>query len=331
MMSLFDARGRPLVMVALCIAVALAALFPSMTRASPGPGGDVPALRDAVSRAGDRDVAASVALTLPSPGGATRLMAAADDLYLVTPNLVLRYTLHGLPYALQFTNVMRWREDDNKVVMGQPLDLFLAGERLLILDSLGSLWSYVGPTFERVLAPLRLQSDQGTPVAVLLHGTTLLLLDPQRGQIWSYAPAGAGVDSGYDTVPRPLLPRPSALLSKAVRLTATATALLALCSDGSVVSVPWVRPLAARLPIADSLVGLWSSPVAPGMLGVTGQDILALDAAGQVTQRLRPSGLDGETIVDVAESPAGQLYVLTATRVLLVHARVAPHPPTPSP
>jgi len=265
-----------------------------------------------------------VAVTLPSPGSATRLMAAADDLYLVTPNLVLRYTLHGLPTALQFTNVMRWREDDNKVVMGQPLDLFLDGERLLILDGLGSLWSYDGPTFGRVLAPLRLQSDQGTPVAVLLHGATLLVLDPQRGQIWSYIPARPGSAWDYDTVPRPLLPRPSALLSKAVRLTATATALLALCSDGAVVSIPWARPEAARLPGADAVTGMWSSPAATGMLAATGQDILALDGSGRVTRRLRPSGLDGETIVDVAESPAGRLYVLTPTRVLLVHARVSP-------
>jgi len=314
MMSHVDARYRRLTAVALCAMAVMGTLSSPLTRESQRRAGRVAATGYLV--ASDRTVATSVALTLPSPGGATRLMAAADDLYLVTPNLVLRYTLHGLPTALQFTNVMRWREDDNKVVMGRPLDLFLDGERLLILDSLGSLWSYDGPTFGRVLAPLRLQSDQGTPVAVLLHGATLLVLDPQRGQIWSYVPALPGSAWDYDTVPRPLLPRPSALLSQAVRLTAT-------------VSIPWTRPEAARLPSADGVTGLWSSPAATGMLAATGQDILALDGSGRVTQRLRPSGLDGETIVDVAESPAGRLYVLTPTRVLLVHARVSPRPPGP--
>src|SRR2546421_1041597 len=91
-----------------------------------------------------------------------RLVAARDDLYVIdnAAGDVLRYVLHGLAYAELFTQVMRRQERADGLIMGRPVDLFLAGERLLILDASGSLWSYWGPGYSRVVVPLRLQSNQ---------------------------------------------------------------------------------------------------------------------------------------------------------------------------
>ncbi len=253
----------------------------------------------------------------------TRLVAAGDDLYVLDDAAahVRRYILHGLPHALQVTQVMRWREGDNGLIMGRPLDLFLAGERLLILDGLGSLWSYWGPSYARVLVPLRLQSNQGAPVAVALHEGNLLLLDDSR-QVWSYAP----VAGGYDTVPRAALPR-RLTGAPATRLGVTARSLLALHADGTLTAYPWGRAAAAaaaaaapHIPLA--ITGLWADAARARFLATAARELAIVGADGAVRWRAAVDGLDGETLRDVALSPSGQLYLLTGTRILLVTARV---------
>jgi len=243
-----------------------------------------------------------------------RLVAAGDDLYVVDRGAehVRRYILHGLPYALQMTQVMRWREGDNGLIMGRPLDLFLAGERLLVLDSLGSLWSYWGPGYARTLIPLRLQSNQGAPSAIALHGADLLLLDDDKRQVWDYAPAGRG----YDSSPRPLL---AAALSGApgARLAVTAWALLIARSDGTVTAVPWGRSGGAwRVPL--TVTGLWADAAHTDVLVAAARELAIVAADGATRWRALVRGLGAETVRDVALSPRGQLYLLTDTRILIV-------------
>jgi hypothetical protein len=253
-----------------------------------------------------------------------RLVAASDDLYVIdnAAGHVLRYVLHGLPYAELFAQVMRRRERANGLIMGRPLDLFLAGERLLILDDSGSLWSYWGPEYSRVVVPLRLQSDQGTPRAVALHGGALLLLDPTRRQVWLYRRDSAG---GYDTLPRTLLPRPLPALAGATRLAVSRDALLVLRSDGSVLAIPWSHPRAARqLRLVVHATGIWAT-AAHGWFLVSSARSVALRApGGALLWQVVVRGLDGATIRAVALSPAGQLYVLTDTRILRVDTKAPP-------
>ncbi len=249
----------------------------------------------------------------------TRLVAAGDDLYVLDAAAahVRRYILNGLPYALQTTQVMRWREGDNGLIMGRPLDLFLSGERLLILDSLGSLWSYWGPSYGRALVPLRLQSSQGAPSAVALHGDDLLLLDNDRRQVWDYA-LRAG---GYDTVPRALLSRPLTA-APAARLAVTARSLLILRADGALVSYLWGQPMAATLRAPLAVTALWAGAAHARFLATSARELAILSGDGAVRWRAPVAGLDGETLRDVALSPSDQLYLLTGTRILLVTARV---------
>jgi hypothetical protein len=251
-----------------------------------------------------------------------RLAAASDDLYVIdnAAGHVLRYVLHDLPYAELFAQVMRWRERANGLIMGRPVDLFLAGERLLILDDSGLLWSYWGPAYSRVVVPLRLQSDQGRPRAVALHGGALLLLDPSRRQVWLYRRDTAG---GYDTVPRALLPRPLPALAGATRLAVSRDALLALRSDGSVLAIPWSHPRAARqLRLLVHATGIWAM-AAHGRFLVSSARSVALRApGGALLWQVAVRGLDGAAIRAVALSPAGRLYVLTDTRILRVDTKV---------
>ena len=240
----------------------------------------------------------------------TRLAAAGDDLYVLdaAAEHVRRYTLNGLPSALQFTQVMRWREGDNGLIIGRPLDLSLVGERLFILDGLGALWSYWGPDYARAIVPLRLQSNQGSPVSAALHGTDLLLLDDKR-QVWDYASSGGG----YDTVPHPLLARSLAGIG-AAHVGVTARALLVLRTNGAITDVPWGRTMGARLPIALSVTGLWSDAARVRFLVTSARELAIIGAVGAVQWRATVGGLNGETLRDVALSPGGKLYLLTNTR-----------------
>ena len=253
-----------------------------------------------------------------------RLAAARDDLYVIdnAAQDVLRYILHGPPYAELFTQVMRRKERADGLIMGRPVDLFLAGERLLILDDVGSLWSYWGPAYSRVVVPVRLQSDQGRPRAVALHGGALLLLDPSRRQVWLYRRDTAG---GYDTAPRALLPRPLPALAGATRLAVSRAALLALRSDGSVLAIPWSHPRAARhLRLAVHATGIWAT-AAHGRFLVSSARSVALRApGGALLWQVAVRGLDGAAIRAVALSPAGGLYVLTNTRILRVDTKAPP-------
>ena len=253
-----------------------------------------------------------------------RLVAASDDLYVIdnAAGHVLRYVLHGLPYAELFAQVMRRRERANGLIMGRPLDLFLAGERLLILDDSGSLWSYWGPEYSRVVVPLRLQSDQGTPRAVALHGGALLLLDPARRQVWLYRRDTAG---GYDTLPRALLPRSLPALADATRLAVSRDALLALHSDGSVLAIPWSHPRAARqLRLVVHATGIWATAAHGWFLVASARSVALRAPGGALLWQVAVRGLDGATIRAVALSPAGRLYVLTDTRILRVDTKVPP-------
>ncbi len=248
----------------------------------------------------------------------TRLAAASDDLYTLdaAAEHVRRYILNGLPYALQFTQVMRWREGDNGLIMGRPLDLSRAGERLFILDGLGALWSYWGPDYTRAIVPLRLQSSQGAPVSVALHGTDLLLLG-DKPQIWDYGSTGGG----YDTVPRPLLARPLAGAG-AARLGVTARALLILRTNGAITAVPWGQTSDTTLRIPLSITGLWSDAARARFLVTSARELAIVGSDGAVQWRAAVGGLGGETLRDIAVSPNGKLYLLTDTRILLVTARV---------
>lgn len=279
---------------------------------------------DATSLPGVSTVSTTVVADAGPGAGFRRLVAARDSLYVVDARAqhVRRYILNGLPYAELFTQVMRWREGANGLIMGQPLDLALNGERLNILDSLGSLWSYWGPTFGRLLVPLRLQSNQGTVVAVATRGSTLLLLDPSMREVWTYAPAGGG----YDTSPRPLTARPLAFLSAATRLAVSRDALFALSSDGTLDVLPWAYPdKPAHLRLASAITGLWAGATSGAVFVATADEVALLASSGGVTWGATVQGLDGETIQDVAWSPAGRLYLLTATRILLVTGH-APNP-----
>lgn len=274
------------------------------------------------------DTAVRVVPVAPAMGAdarLTRLVAAADDLYVIDagPYHVRRYILNGLPYAELFTQVMRWKEGDNGLILGQPLDLFLRGERLFILDSLGTLWGYWGPDYGRALVPLRLQSNQDAPVAAAMHGSDLLLLDPARRRIWMYAPDAMG---GYDTMPRSLLARGLPALAGAIRLAVSRDALLVLLRDGRVLALPWARPervAVVRLPFR--VTGLWASGTRTGLLIASRGEVALVALDGAVHWRVTLQGLDGEAITDVARSPAGALYVITHTRILHVQA-AAPAP-----
>lgn len=275
--------------------------------------------RGALAAGYGAQVSASVVVIAGATARFTRLVAARDDLYIIdgAAHHVRRYILHGLAYAEQFTQVMRWKEGANGLIMGQPVDLTLVGERLFILDSLGSLWSYWGPDYTRVLVPLRVQSNQGDQVALAFHGAALLLLDPTKRQIWHYAPDALG----YDTVPAPLLAHPLGWLAGAVRLATTRAALYVLRSDGSMLALPWSHPgevMAPRLPWR--VTGLWANPMRSRLLVSISNRIAALAPSGAPVWSVTVQGLGGETIRDVALSPAGRLYALTATRVLLLHA-----------
>jgi hypothetical protein len=265
-----------------------------------------------------------VVATLGPGAQLVRLAAARDDLYVMdnAAEDVLRYVLHGLPYAELFTQVMRRRERADGRIMGRPVDLFLAGERLLILDDSGALWSYWGPAYSRVVVPMRLHSNQGTPRAVALHGGALLLLDPSRRQVWLYRRDPAG---GYDTVPHALLPRPLPALAGATRLAVSRAALLALRSDGSVLAIPWSHPRAARqLRWVVHATGIWAT-AAHGRFLVSSARSVALRApGGALLWQIAVRGLDGAAIRAVALSPTGWLYVLTTTRILRVDTKVPP-------
>jgi hypothetical protein len=268
------------------------------------------------------DGARTLVVAKPGPGAQlVRLAAASDDLYVIdnAAEHVLRYVLHGLPYAELFAQVMRWRERANGLIMGKPLDLFLAGERLLILDDSGSLWSYWGPEYSRVVVPLRRQSDQGRPRAVALHGGALLLLDPSRRQVWLYRPDTTG---GYDTAPRALLPRPLPALAGATRLAVSRDALLALRSDGSVLAIPWSHPRAARhLRLLVHATGIWATAAHRRFLVSSARSVALWAPGGALLWQVAVRGLDGAAIRAVVLSPAGRLYVLTNTRILRVDTK----------
>jgi len=261
-------------------------------------------------------LATAVVADLGPAARCSRLVAAGDDLYVVDRGAehVRRYILHGLPYALQMTQVMRWREGDNGLIMGRPLDLFLAGERLLMLDSLGSLWSYWGPGYARAVVPLRLQRNQGAPSAVALHGADLLLLDDDKRQVWEYAPAPG---RGYDSPPRPLLATalPGA---PGVRLAVTARALLIARSDGTVTAVPWGQSRGGAWRVPLTVTGLWADGAHRDVLIATARELAVVAADGAVRWRAPVRGLGAETVRDVARSPSGRLYLLTDTRILIV-------------
>lgn len=255
-----------------------------------------------------------------------RFVAASDGLYVdnAGDHRITRYILNGLPYAELFTSVMRAREQEQGVIIGRPRDLFLSDPRLLVFDDRGSLWSYWGPTYQRSIVPLRLQRNQGTPTALTLHGSALILLDPDRHQIWRYRQSGAG----WATVPVPMLAHPSALLAGGRRLAATPTALLVLRADGRVVRVPWDHPAQAALVRGvTGATGIYANPASDRYIVTTAHRVIELDASGarlwQTTVE-DAGGASGKTLRDVAMSPANQLYVLTATRVL----RVPGHVPT---
>ncbi len=294
-------------LAALCASLVLACNLPRGTAS-------IPAARTAPAT----NVVAVVAPAPIAPSDIVRLVAARDDLYVIEPSLVRRYILHALPRALQFTQVMRWKEGADKVVMGRPLDLFLDGEALYILDSLGCLWRYDGPAYARSFVPLRLQSTQGKPVALALWQGDLLLLDPDKKEVWRYAPS----NGGYNTVPHPLLAHSSSLLSGATRLAPSAAGLLVSRSDGSLVLVPWSRPDAPRLLPVRGVLGFWTSPGSSEAYVATAASVKKIDAArGAVQSSTAIDGLDGETPRDLARSPSGAFYVLTATRILRLTVR----------
>lgn len=264
----------------------------------------------------------SAATTLVAVGGAgarfTRLAVTSDDVYAIddAPHNLRRYILHGLPYAQQFTQVMRWKEGANGLIMGRPVDLYAAGQRLLILDSAGALWSYWGPDYARAIVPLRLQSNQGAPVALAMHGADLLLLDPARRTVWRYSARGGG----YDTVPVALTARPLPQLAGALRLAVSRDALLALRADGAIVVMPWAHLASVHIwRLSSPIVGLWASPTSTQVLVTMGQEVALVASFGQVLWRARITGLGGEALRDVAMAPRHRLFVLTRTRILLVH------------
>lgn len=260
--------------------------------------------------------------TLESPVPLGQLIASTDDLYLAKPDLVRRYILHGLPRALQFTQVMRWKEGADKLIMGKPRDMFLNGNQLYVLDSLGSLWSYFGPTYGRTLLPLRLQTNQGDPTAVALYGPQLLLLDPDKRQIWVYDPSGSP-GQAYDSVPHPLFAHSNRLLTGGRRMAAAPTGVYVLGTDGPLLWLPWGRPAAtAPVQLPAPATGVWANPSVSYALVSTARDIVRIDARGKVTWRVHVGGLNGESIADLAYSAGGNLYVLTDTRILRVQVQV---------
>lgn len=263
----------------------------------------------------------SVVADLGSGARCSQLVAAADDLYVLDTGSwhVRRYIMNGLPYAELFTQIMRWKEGDNGLIIGKPLDLFLTGERLFILDGLGSLWGYWGPTYNRALVPLRLQSNQGAPVAIALHGDHLLWLDADKRQVWSYAASG----SGYDTVPHALLPRPLPALGTATRLAVSHAALLVLGRGGAVTALPWTDPGAAtRLAGSMAVTGLWASAAHSRFYATSAHDLAIVGPRGDAQWRAPVAGLRGQALRDVAVSPRGKIYVLTGTRILLMRGHV---------
>jgi len=302
----------PRLVIVLCVCAALLPALSDGVRAYQRPA------RARVQVGGAGEIQTTVVADLGRGARCTRLAAAGDDLYVLdaAAEHVRRYTLNGLPYALQFTQVMRWREGDNGLIIGRPLDLSLTGERLFILDGLGALWSYWGPDYARAIVPLRLQSNQGAPISVALHGNDLLLLDDKR-QVWDYAPSGGG----YDTVPRPLLARPLAGVG-AARVGVTARALLVLRANGAITDVPWGQTTDTTLPISLSVTGLWSDAARARFLVTSAHELAIVGADGAVQWRATVGGLNGETLRDIAVSPSGKLYLLTNTRILLVTARV---------
>lgn len=249
-----------------------------------------------------------------------RLAADADSLYVIdaAPQHVRRYILNGLPYAELMTQVMRWREGADKLIMGRPLDLYLLGDRLFILDSMGTLWSYRGSDYTRALVPLRLQSNQGIVTAIALQGRNLLLLDPDRRQVWAYHPDLRG---GYDTPPRGLLPHPLPSLAGARRLAAGRDALYVLLSAGGVLAIPWLHPgNAALLPVDGAATGVWAGPSTAGCLVSFARRIAFVAPGGAIGRQIYVEGMGGDMIRDVALSPTGRLYILTRTRIMRVAA-----------
>lgn len=261
-------------------------------------------------------VPSAVVVEAGPPAHLVRLVAAGNDLYVIDNGAehVRRYVLNGLPYAELFTQVMRWQEGADKVIMGKPLDLFLRNGRLLILDSLGSLWSYDGPTYRRAMVPLRLQSNQGNPVAVALHGQDLLLLDPNRRQIWRYRPAPGG---GYDSIPQALWPGAQASLAGATRLAVGRQGLAVLAAHDSLLMVSWAQPrhpVSLRFP--EQVTGVWAAQQDADYVISFAHSIAVITMSGRVLWQARPDKLGTESIAGVAVSPSGRLYVLTATRIL---------------
>ncbi len=263
-----------------------------------------------------------VVARLGSGAQGIRLAAGSDDLYVVdaASGHVERYILHGLPHAELFTQVMRWKEGANGLIMGRPLDLYLVGGRLLILDDLASLWSYQGSDYQRTLVALRVQSWQGRLDAVAVHGSALLVLDRDRRQVWSYRAASGG----YDTVPRGLLPRPLVALAAASRLAASQSALLTI-AHGAVLAIPWNHLAAWReLRLGGTVTGVWATESRRRFLVSFARSVAICTPRGQVDLRVAVRGLQGQTIRDLALDPAGRLYVLTATRILRLTTTLPP-------
>ena len=258
---------------------------------------------------------------LGSGAAAIRLVAGADDLYvIVAPGRVQRYILHGLPHADLFTQVMRWKEGANGLIMGRPLDLSLVGDRLLILDDRASLWSYQGAAYARALVALRVQSSQGRLDAVATHAGDLLALDRDRRRIWWYRAQG----DGYDTAPRSLAARPIGALAGATRLAASSNGLLVL-THGTVLLWPWNRPDAGReLRLDAGISGVWAAESHHRFLVSFARAVAVCAPSGHVDEVLALRGLHGETVRDVALDPTGRLYVLTATRILRVSVTIPP-------
>jgi hypothetical protein len=204
--------------------------------------------------------------------------------------------------------------------MGRPLDIFLGGERLLILDDLASLWSYQGTDYQRSLVALRVQSWQGRLDAVAVHGSDLLVLDRDRRQVWSYRAASGG----YDTVPVGLLPHPVPALAGASRLAVSQSALLTVVR-GAVLAIPWGRPTAWRvLRLGGTATGVWATESRRRFLVSFARSVAICTPTGRVDLRVDVRGLQGEAIRDLALDPAGRLYVLTATRILRLTTALPP-------
>ncbi len=280
----------------------------------------------ATDLSGHRGEAGLSVVVGPVPGVRfTRLAAAADDLYVIDAagQRVRRYILHGQPAAQLFAEVLRWKEGADKIVIGQPVDMVMRGDRLLILDSLDSLWSYAGSTYQKGIVPLRVESDQGTLAGLAIHGTDLLVLDATHGAIWRYRPDAAG---SYDDVPVRLGLPPSTVRPALIAIAAGRRAFFELKRDGSLLAIPWQRPEAARhLTLSSAIRAFWGDDLHDGILVALDGQVVALTLQGTVTWRQSFQLPRGEAANGLAVSPRGVVYLLTPNNILRLAKRAPAH------